>query len=79
MMRVTAVHTNANVQTDNTRCLLANTDGFFYIALPLAYYTIQQFEVVNDALNYLWAPARHDVRQMLRELKANMKNLTADV
>jgi hypothetical protein len=37
---------------------LDNSDGFFFAALPMAYYTIQQLELVNDLLNYKYSKAK---------------------
>ena len=78
MMHMTVVHTNhiAIPSTEKNSCLLSETDGFFYVALPLAYYTIQQFEFVNAVLNYSWSPTRHDFRAMLSAFKLNKKKLT---
>jgi hypothetical protein len=78
MMHITVVYTQ-NVQPDKNSCLLQETDGFFYVALPLAYYTIQQFEFVNAAFNYSWSPTRHDFRAMLNDFKKNKKQLTGAV
>ncbi len=79
MMRKTSVYTNNNVVLEPHACLLSETTGFFYVALPLAYYTIQQFEFVNAALNYMWSPTRFDFRVLLRDFKAMKKHLTGDV
>lgn len=55
MMDVTNVLEVPNPGLDDKRvCSFDETDGFFFIALPLAYYTIQQFEVVNGYLQYNW-------------------------
>jgi hypothetical protein len=37
---------------DKDYCMLDNSSGFFLAALPVAYYTIQQLELVNDRLDY---------------------------
>ncbi len=79
MMRKTSVYTNNNVVPETHGCSLSRTTGFFYVALPLAYYTIQQFEFVNAALNYMWSPTRFDYRALLRDFKALKKHLTGDV
>ena len=56
MMDLTVLLTKANTRKNkkNVRqyCLLSECDGFFLAALPVAYYTIQQLELVNDILNY---------------------------
>jgi len=55
MMDVTNVVQVQNIGLDEKRvCSFDETNGFFFIALPLAYYTIQQFEVVNGYLQYNW-------------------------
>jgi hypothetical protein len=55
MMDVTNVVQVPNPGLDDKRvCSFDETNGFFFIALPLAYYTIQQFEVVNGYLQYNW-------------------------
>ena len=55
MMDVTNVVQVQNPGLDDKRvCSFDETNGFFFIALPLAYYTIQQFEVVNGYLQYNW-------------------------
>ena len=78
MMCMTSVSTN-NVPPPANGCLLSETTGFFYVALPLAYYTIQQFEFVSAEMNYSWSPTKYDVRNMLRNFKANQENLTGDL
>ena len=56
MMHVTNVLQIPNQGLDDQSvCTYDDTTGFFFIALPLAYYTIQQFEVVNDYLKYNWS------------------------
>ena len=56
MMNVTNVLQIPNQGLDDQGvCTFDDTTGFFFIALPLAYYTIQQFEVVNDYLKYNWS------------------------
>jgi len=47
-----------NKPHDKDYCMLDNSDGFFYAALPMAYYTIQQLELVNDRLNYKYRSAK---------------------
>jgi len=47
-----------NKPHDKDYCMLDNSDGFFYAALPMAYYTIQQLELVNDRLNYKYRNAK---------------------
>jgi hypothetical protein len=62
MMHVTLLITVANPKKNKPNakeyCLLSNCDGFFLAALPLAYYTIQQLEFVNDQLNYNYTNSR---------------------
>ena len=62
MMHVTLLITGANPKKNKPYakeyCLLSNCDGFFLAALPLAYYTIQQLEFVNDQLNYNYTNSR---------------------
>lgn len=54
MMEVTNVLQVPPGLDDKRMCSFDETDGFFFIALPLAYYTIEQFEVVNGYLQYNW-------------------------
>jgi hypothetical protein len=80
MMKMTEVYNNPPAGgISDTKCVLGQTNGFFYVALPFAYYTIQQFEFVNAALDYSWSPVRYDFRAMLRAFKTNKKNLTGDL
>ena len=76
MMDKTAVEMNAAVPAAANRINLNETNGFFFIALPLAYYTIQQFECVNSHLNYEWSTVRFNVRTLINKLKKNKQNLT---
>jgi hypothetical protein len=55
---LTAPHAKKNKPHDKDYCMLDNSDGFFYAALPMAYYTIQQLELVNDRLNYKYRNAK---------------------
>jgi hypothetical protein len=75
MMDKTAVEMNAAPAAAN-RINVNETNGFFFIALPLAYYTIQQFECVNSHLNYEWSTVRFNVRTLINKLKKNKQNLT---
>jgi hypothetical protein len=55
---------------------LSETTGFFYLALPLAYYTIQQLDcLVNLRLNYRWAEKPNDFKKMLATYKQQMKSI----
>jgi hypothetical protein len=76
MMDVTTVELNAGGQVQGNRCRLTETNGFFFLALPLAYYTIQQFEFLNRELNYEWSPVHYNVRTMINNLKKNKVSLT---
>ena len=76
MMDKTSVEVNLGGQALPNGSKLTETNGFFFLALPLAYYTIQQFECVNSELNYEWSPVRHGVRGMINTLKKNKQNLT---
>jgi hypothetical protein len=77
MMDKTAVEMNAAPAAANLQRINVNdTNGFFFIALPLAYYTIQQFECVNSHLNYEWSTVRFNVRTLINKLKKNKQNLT---
>ena len=76
MMDKTSVEVNPGGQALANGSKLTETNGFFFLALPLAYYTIQQFECVNSELNYEWSPVRHGVRGMINTLKKNKQNLT---
>jgi hypothetical protein len=55
---LTAPSARRNKQHDKEYCMLNNSDGFFFAALPMAYYTIQQLELVNDLLNYKYRNAK---------------------
>jgi hypothetical protein len=55
---LTAPHAKKSKPHDKDYCMLDNSDGFFYAALPMAYYTIQQLELVNDRLNYKYRNAK---------------------
>jgi hypothetical protein len=55
---LTAARGRQNKPHDKDYCMLDNSDGFFYAALPMAYYTIQQLELVNDRLNYKYRNAK---------------------
>ena len=81
MMSITSVKTNlaAGAAPPVNGCLLSQTNGFFFAALPLAYYTIQQFEFVNLVLNYNWSPTRFEFKKALKEFKANKKKMTGYV
>ena len=49
---LTKPNTRKNKQNVRQYCQLSECDGFFLAALPVAYYTIQQLELVNDILDY---------------------------
>ena len=77
MMAVTRVYTaGAGVALTDHLCDLGETTGFFYLALPLAYYTIQQLDcLVNLRLNYRWAVKPNDFKKMLATYKEQMKSI----
>ena len=79
MMHMTTVYVNNNSPGGPFDCNLNETDGFFFIALPLAYYTIQQFEVVNTVLKYDWSPTKVEFSKLVRIFKANKQKLTGDL
>ena len=81
MMSITSVSTNApaGAAPAANSCSLPQTNGFFFAALPLAYYTIQQFEFVNMVLNYNWSPTRFEFTKALKAFRANKKKLTGDL
>ncbi len=79
MMRVTSVTTQIGGQLKKNEVRLGETNGFFHAALPLAYYTIQQFAFVSEKLKYEWSPTRYDFKKLLVAFKTNEKNLTGDV
>jgi hypothetical protein len=70
MMDVTNVLQVPNQDIDDKRlCSFNETNGFFFIALPLAYYTIQQFEVVNGYLKYNWNENFKDFNKVFDVMK----------
>jgi hypothetical protein len=76
MMKITRVLTAANARAVDNTCVLKDTTGFFYLALPLAYFTIEQFDcLVNARLDYKWSPTRHNVRKMVEALMLKIKGL----
>ena len=76
MMKITKVLTGPTDRAVDNTCVLKDTTGFFYLALPLAYFTIEQFEcLVNARLDYKWSPTRHNVRKMVQELMLKIKGL----
>ena len=76
MMNITRVLTAQNARAVNNTCVLKDTTGFFYLALPLAYFTVEQFEcLVNARLDYKWSPTKHNVRKMVHELMLKIKGL----
>ncbi len=78
MMTVTRVYTmgGQGVTLEGNLCDFRTTTGFFYFTLPLAYYTIQQFEcLVNTRLNYKWAEKPNDFKKMLAIHKERMKSI----
>ncbi len=78
MMNVTCVETAPNAATSKgNKCALRETDGFFYLALPLAYFTVEQFEcLVNRRLDYKWASKRYVVKKMVYELMVSIKGVS---
>ena len=77
MMKVTGVETAVNAVASGNKCVLRETDGFFYLALPLAYFTVEQFEcLVNVRLDYKWAPKRFPVKKMVYELMVSIKGVS---
>ena len=76
MMTVKSVLTGPNARAEENACVLAETTGFFYCALPIAYFTVEQFEcLVNARMNYRWAPKRYDVKRMLETFVNKMKGI----
>jgi hypothetical protein len=76
MMKVTQVLLPANARADKNTQVLASTTGFFYYALPLAYFTVEQFEcLVNARLDYRWASPRYNVKKMLETFVIEMKGI----
>jgi hypothetical protein len=77
MMAVTRVYpVGAGMALTDHLCELRDTTGFFYFALPLAYYTIQQLDcLVNLRLNYRWAQKPNDFKKMLATYKQQMKSI----
>ena len=76
MMNVTRVLTTPNARAVKNTCVLAETTGFFYCALPIAYFTVEQFEcLVNARMDYRWAPKRFDVKKMLDTFVNKMKGI----
>ena len=76
MMDVTRVYGNAGMPLSGHLCNLDATTGFFYCALPLAYYTIQQFDcLVNARLNYRWKDKPNNFKKMLDIYKQQMKSI----
>jgi hypothetical protein len=49
------------------------TTGFFYIAIPLAYYTTQQFSFINDRLDYSYCVSKKKFKDLLEIFKETMK------
>lgn len=76
MMDVTRVYRNPGIVLSGHLCNLEATTGFFYCALPLAYYTIQQFDcLVNARLNYKWKDKPNNFKKMLDVYKQQMKSI----
>lgn len=76
MMNIIRVLTATNARAAKNTCVLKETTGFFYLALPLAYFTVEQFEcLVNIRLDYKWSPTRHNVRKMVYALMVQIKGL----
>jgi hypothetical protein len=49
------------------------TTGFFYIAIPLAYYTTQQFDFINGHLDYSYCTSKQKFKDLLYIFKDTMK------
>ena len=76
MMKITRVLTGPTQRAVDNTCVLKDTTGFFYLALPLAYLTVEQFEcLVNARLDYKWSPTKYNVRKMVQELMLKIKGL----
>jgi len=77
MMKVTKVYTQSNAATGKKNsCKLDDTTGFFYLALPLGYFTVQQFEcLVNRRLNYNWTSKPFAVKKMVYDLMVQIKGV----
>ena len=65
------VEHNKKKSSSNSRkyCQLVDTNGFFLIALPLAYYTISQFECVNNLLKYRYSSSQKKFKPFLLKFK----------
>lgn len=50
-------------------CQLGNSEGFLLAALPVAYYTIQQLEFVNDQLKYDYNRGAKSFKKVLEAFK----------
>ena len=76
MMKIVRVLTPANARAHDNTCALRETTGFFYCALPIAYFTVEQFEcLVNFRMNYRWAPKRYNVKDLLETFVNKMKGI----
>jgi hypothetical protein len=74
MMKKTRVNSVASSVSDWT--CLDDTTGFFYVAIPLAYFTIELFETyVNAKWDYKWCNTSADFKQLLNNFKANLKDM----
>jgi hypothetical protein len=74
MMKKTRVNSVASSVSDWT--CLDDTTGFFYVAIPLAYFTIELFETyVNAKWDYKWCNTSADFKQLLNKFKENLKDM----
>jgi hypothetical protein len=74
MMKKTRVNSVATGVSDWT--CLDDTTGFFYVAIPLAYFTIELFETyVNAKWDYKWCNTSTDFKQLLNKFKVNLKDM----
>ena len=49
------------------------TTGFFYIAIPVAYYTTQQFDFINGRLDYSYCVSKTKFKELLEIFKDTMR------
>jgi hypothetical protein len=74
MMKVVRVM-SVQASVPNWTCL-EDTTGFFYVAIPLAYFTIELFETyVNLKWDYKWCNTSTDFKQLLQKFKLNLKDM----
>jgi hypothetical protein len=62
-----SIHPKKNSINDMHYCQFLDTTGFFFVALPLAYYTIQQFECVNSLLKYKYSSSTEKFGPLLHD------------